>query len=136
MFQRQGTWKQSVIITATLAFFAASVFCCCLGLISPKEVKAAEVKSCHAHKTQKDQPAPATNKDCNYCPHKTQFLTLEKTTLDSPSFSIFAFLQGTLSISLHNSFGNFDNHFTFSQGPPGKLVSTVPLYLQHSVLRL
>ena len=136
MSRKHGTWKYSVVVTATLTFFVASIFCCCLGLISPQEAKAAKVPPCHLHKTHENQTTPTQNKDCSYCPHKVQFLAQEKITIGSPTLSILESQQASLNASLQNFLDNFDNTFVFSQGPPGKLASAVPLYLQHSVLRL
>ncbi len=134
MLNKHSKIKCSVAITATLTFFVATVLCCCLGLVSPSEAKDMPMKSCHMHMAQKNHTAPSA-KDCNDCPHKIRFLTLEKVNLDSPALSVLALLQIPLNTSLETSLDKLNSHF-FSQGPPGKLASAVPLYIQHSVFRL
>ena len=123
-------------ITLVVTIISASIFCCCLGdLAHAKEQGQAalsHVPECHRQAAQEQAPTP---KECE-C-QKILSLVIQKSTIDHQLAQLeFLTLDKFLSSNLELAVTDGQTELALSQAPPGILRSSIPLYLQHSNLRL
>jgi len=126
-----------ILIQLAVAIFSASIFCCCIGDVARAHQQAeadSHLPSCH-RKAAEPASAPAAH-DCD-C-HELVSLALQKTTFDVKLSALeFLNIEKFISIvSLDSQTVDSLVSLNLAQAPPGRLIFSVPLYLQHSNLRL
>lgn len=133
------------LATPLLVFlvFPMTLVCCCIGKAAAHshevQSSAAEHEHDHSHHHQHGQNKPCSH-DHGQCDHNqllSPFLTKQSVQLFECLAQIFQFHKNSLPLqkSVRNT-SALPLTWEFDTGPPGIAFSSIPLYLEISVLRI
>ena len=129
-----------ILIPLIITVFIFSLICCCITHLSPVQdtslASLSHVPACHRHAASKNTSKEAPADDCK-C-HKVIGLAIQKLANEiklapSEEFKWDTFLSAVL---FHSNFNDSQIDLALAQAPPDRFSLSIPLYIQHSNLRL
>jgi len=125
-----------ILIPLAVTVLSASVFCCCIGDLArahEKAVASSHLPACHRQAASKESAPESHDCDCQ----KILSMALQNSTIDMKLVSLeFFSIDKFLSHAFISNLRDGQMNHLLAHAPPGPLSDSIPLYLQHSNLRL